>query len=92
MWGPIRYYKNLARERRTLADRFERAGPVKVRTLVLWGAHDHFMLPPLAALSCEQVTTQCEHLVLEDAGHYLQWDQPDALVAAWRQFALRRFP
>lgn len=87
VWGPLRYYKVLARERRTLADRFERAGPVKVRTLVLWGAHDHYMLPPLAALSCEQVAAECEHQVLEDAGHYLQWEQPDALVAAWRKFA-----
>jgi len=86
VWGPIRYYKTLVRERRTLAERSARAGRVKVRTLVLWGKHDSYMLTPLAALSCEQVEAECEHRVFDGAGHYLQWDEPDAVVKAWRAF------
>lgn len=86
VWGPLRYYKMLVRERKTLPQRFRDAGPVEVPTLVLWGASDHYMLPPLAELCCDHVSARCEHHVVEGAGHYLQWDKPEAVVDHWRTF------
>lgn len=86
VWGPIRYYKTLVRERKTIADRYASAGPVTVPTLVLWGKEDRNWLPALAKMSCEYVSARCEHEVFANAGHYLQWEKPEDVAAAWRAF------
>ena len=60
------------------------SGRIHVPTLVLWGARDAFLIPELAAWSAEHCD-DAEVVVLDDATHWLQHEEPtrvsDALVA-----------
>lgn len=84
--GPIKLYRQIVFHQRSARHDAETAAKVEVPTLVLWGAQDHYMLSPMAAQSCQQVSARCESEVFPDAGHYLQWDAPEAVVARWHRF------
>lgn len=87
--GPIKFYRQIVFHQKPVLAYAETAAKIEVPTLVLWGAHDHYMLPPMAAQSCQQVSARCESEVFPDAGHYLQWDAPEAVIARWRSFVAK---
>ena len=84
--GPLRYYRRIVYHRRPVERYYEDAPAISVPTLVLWGAEDHYMLSPMAARSCEEVSARCASEVFPGAGHYLHWDLPEAVVGRWRAF------
>jgi pimeloyl-ACP methyl ester carboxylesterase len=69
-----------------LPDFLLRAFPtVKVPTLVVWGMKDKALLP----LQLEGLDALVEDLTLvrvEDAGHFLPWEKPEAVAAPLRSF------
>jgi epoxide hydrolase 4 len=84
---PLRYYQRLATDGEELAAQAEEMPPVSVPVLVLWGAQDRFLFARQAPRSCAFVAPgPCEVEVFEDAGHWVQWDRPDGVVARWRSF------
>lgn len=84
--GPIRYYRQIVFHGREVR-RFTASAPkVSVPSLVVFGAEDHYMLPPMAALSCQQVSARCQSAVFEGSGHYVHWERPGELVSLWRSF------
>ena len=84
--GPLQYYHELAFHGEAITEYFERSGPVRVPTLVLWGARDSYMLKEMAALSCRYVTAECRHHVFPGPGHYLHWEEPAGVVTEWKRF------
>lgn len=84
--GPVKIYRQIVFFGGPARDYAERAPKIEVPTLVLWGAEDHYMLSPMAAQSCAEVSARCESEVFPGAGHYLHWDQPGPVVARWRSF------
>jgi len=72
-----------------LPDFLLRAFPtVKVPTLVVWGMRDKALLP----LQLDGLDTLVEDLTLvrvEDAGHFVPWERPEAVAAALRSFLER---
>jgi pimeloyl-ACP methyl ester carboxylesterase len=69
-----------------LPDFLLRAFPkVAVPTLVVWGLRDKALLP----LQLEGLETLVERLTIvrvEDAGHFLPWEKPEAVAAPLRSF------
>ena len=58
---------------------------VKVPTLVIWGMKDTALLP----LQLEGLDSLVQDLVIArvpDAGHFVPWEAPDAVVAALEPF------
>ncbi|MFT5680402.1 MAG: pimeloyl-ACP methyl ester carboxylesterase [Myxococcota bacterium] len=87
VWAALQYYHHsLSLKNRDLAALRAAELPVAVDTLVVWGGQDHYMMSPMAALSCGVVTARCESAVFEDAGHYLHWELPEDMVTRWRAF------
>ena len=84
--GPLAYYHELAFHGSAIREYFERAGPVRVPTLVLWGANDSYMLKEMAALSCKEVAASCRSRVFPKPGHYLHWEDPVGVVREWQRF------
>jgi pimeloyl-ACP methyl ester carboxylesterase len=84
---PLAYYRALWTDPAEAERRERAAAPVSVPTLVLWGQQDGFLYARQAERSCAFVAPgPCEVTVFPDAGHFVQWDAPDALVARWREF------
>jgi epoxide hydrolase 4 len=84
---PLRYYQRLRSDRASLILDAEAATPVSVPVLVLWGEQDSFLMARQAARSCRHVSPgPCEVTLFGDAGHWVQWDDPDGLVERWRDF------
>ena len=73
-----------------LPDFLLRAFPaVKVPTLVVWGLKDKALLP----LQLDGLDTLVDDLTVvrvEDAGHFLPWEKPEAVAAPLRTFLERR--
>lgn len=73
-----------------LPDFLLRAFPsVKVPTLVVWGMRDKALLP----LQLEGLDALIDDLTIvrvEDAGHFLPWENPEAVAAPLRTFLDRR--
>ena len=88
-WGPpLRYYQVRAATAEAEAAAVAAAPPVAVPTLVLWGEQDSYVYARQAERSCGFVSPgPCEVTVFEDAGHFVHWDAPGALVERWRAFA-----
>ena len=63
-----------------------------VPTLLLYGPEDHVIprdFPQRMAVAC---TERVGPFVVEGAGHFLQWEQPDALNQALKYFSLDLLP
>jgi pimeloyl-ACP methyl ester carboxylesterase len=86
--GPLAYYKELlaAQERgRTEPPAWPDVATLPV--LQLWGAKDKYVMAEMAPLvhdHCKAPGTMFQ--VLENAGHFVQWEDPAAFVATWRSF------
>lgn len=87
---PLRYYRALQRTSEATLEQAKADPKVAAPTLVLWGESDDYLYPRQAPMSCEYVDADCEVEVFEEAGHWIQWDQPEALVARWRAFTRSR--
>ncbi|WP_267396762.1 MULTISPECIES: alpha/beta hydrolase [unclassified Sphingomonas] len=60
--------------------------PVTQDTLVIWGMRDHALLPPLV----DGLGPLVPRLTVAkiDAGHFVTWQQPEAVVAAMRAWGI----
>jgi len=58
---------------------------LSAETLILWGASDK-LIPPVYALQWAKLIPQATVVTLEDAGHMLPYDQPEACVSALTAF------
>jgi epoxide hydrolase 4 len=85
MKAPIRYFLDLVHNRGKLSRLMKDAPQVQVRTLVLWGELDMYVLAPMAELSCEHVV-DCTAEVWPELGHWLHWEDPERVVTRWRRF------
>ncbi|WP_082760923.1 alpha/beta fold hydrolase [Leptospira alstonii] len=86
MFGPLEYYRELAFHGDSVLEYFKNAGPVKVETLVLWGAKDNYMMSEMAALSCKSVEARCEFEIYPNSGHWLPWEEPVKVFNRWKKF------
>ncbi len=87
MRGPLMYYRAAMRDRRGQRAALEEAAPVSVPTLMLTGREDRYLGWEMAAPSCDHVAAACEAQVIDDAGHFLHWEDPDEVVRRWRTFS-----
>jgi pimeloyl-ACP methyl ester carboxylesterase len=88
-WPPLQYYRANFNKWRQVWAKAKQFPDVTVPTLVLWGEQDHYMLASEAGRSGEHVTARCEVALNPDAGHWVQWEQPDWVVETWRTFVGR---
>ena len=58
---------------------------VEVPTLVIWGMRDQALLP-LQLEGLDRLVTDLEIAPIPDAGHFVPWEAPDAVVKALRPF------
>jgi pimeloyl-ACP methyl ester carboxylesterase len=58
---------------------------VRAETLVLWGRSDHF-IPPVYAERWATLLPHASVVVVDEAGHMLPYEQPDAFVDALARF------
>ena len=60
--------------------------PVTQDTLVIWGMRDHALLP----VQLDQLGAFVPRLTVEkiDAGHFVPWEKPDAVIAAMRRWTI----
>ena len=58
---------------------------VRARTLVLWGAADR-LIPPVYATQWARLIPGARVDVVDDAGHMLPYEQPEAFVRAVAAF------
>ncbi|XDD50378.1 alpha/beta fold hydrolase [Leptospira sp. WS92.C1] len=86
MFGPLEYYRELAFHGDSILEYFKTAGSVKVKTLVLWGAKDNYMMSEMAAMSCKAVQSRCEFEIFPNSGHWLQWEEPVKVLNRWKKF------
>ena len=85
--GPLLYYREALQLRKQTEDEPVPEAPVTVPTLVMWGQQDRYVGWEMAGPSCDHVTAErCEVEVFEDAGHFLQWDDPAGFAARLRTF------
>jgi pimeloyl-ACP methyl ester carboxylesterase len=61
---------------------------VDLPTLVLWGAADRMARPDYGRLLASALPA-AELVLVQDAGHYPEIEQPDAVISAIDAFALR---
>lgn len=54
-------------------------------TLILWGREDH-LIPPVYADRWADLVPHAEKVVIDDAGHMLPYEQPDAVMEAMTRF------
>lgn len=89
MRGGLGFYRTAVAE--DVADWKEHAGrTVEVPNLVLWGARDP-VLPPIYLDGLESVTPDLEVHLHEEAGHYVQEEEPAWCAGRIRDFVARRF-
>jgi len=85
--GPLQYYREALRLRKQTRDEPVPEAPVSVPTLVMWGQQDRYVGWEMAEPSCGHVTAdRCDVELFEDAGHFLQWEDPAGLAERWRAF------
>jgi len=85
--GPLLYYREALKLRKQVKDEPVPDAPVAVPTLVMWGKEDRYVGWAMAEPSCDYVTAdRCEVEIFEDAGHFLQWEDPEGFAARWRTF------
>lgn len=60
--------------------------PMTQRTLVVWGNRDKALLP----VQLDGLDALVPHLTIErvDAGHFVPWEKPDAVIAAMRRWRI----
>lgn len=64
-----------------------RVRDLRVPTVVIFGEADRLTPPELAAMYCDNAP-DCTSVVIEDAGHIVSSDQPEAYVRAVTEFSL----
>lgn len=80
--GQAAFYRQIAQADEAHTDEIEPLYPtIDVPTLVVWGQEDTWIPVDRAHRLCELIPGARLHLV-EDAGHLIQLDQPEALTAA----------
>jgi 3-oxoadipate enol-lactonase len=62
-----------------------RIAELQVPTLVLFGAYDR-LVPPELGSRYEAVLPKCHLVLIDDAGHVISVDRPDALAALVEDF------
>ncbi|KGM32880.1 alpha/beta fold hydrolase [Inquilinus limosus] len=96
-WAPISIHAYLQRwgeatgapEHEALQDRLSRSPPIGIPTIVLHGARDGDNLPETSAGKDSFFRGGYERTVLEDVGHFVPREAPDAVVAAARSLLPR---
>jgi pimeloyl-ACP methyl ester carboxylesterase len=60
--------------------------PSPIETLVLYGPDDHVIWPDFPERACAVFPNRVGPFVVQDAGHFLQWEQAELLNGAIRAF------
>jgi len=85
--GPLLYYRTMMQGRKDQQAAMEALEPVAVPVLMVTGKRDKYLMWEMAEDSGAHVDPgPFEVEVFEDAGHFLQWEDPEGLSARWRTF------
>lgn len=85
--GGINLYRNVDKNWRLMEGRGE-----EVRAPSLWiGAELDLFLPPESADGMEALVPDLEKHIIEDCGHWMMWEKPDAANALMLDWLQRRF-
>jgi microsomal epoxide hydrolase/non-specific protein-tyrosine kinase len=86
--GGVNLYRNIDRNYEIMRD----ADPV-IRLPSLWiGAELDAFLPPSGADGMEAIVPDLEKAIVKDCGHWVMWEQPQALNAILLDWLTRKFP
>jgi len=62
--------------------------PITQPTLVIWGMKDFALLP--AQLELDEFVPDLTIVPVEDGGHFVPWEKPEAVTTAMREWLLKR--